>query len=89
MWFEGSMGYHLYTLNWIFKFEYLARNTIYSLLSQPEYRDKIHRALSLSFYLAKEDGTFPKINESLYQIEINAHFDTEIPYTYVTYTKIK
>lgn len=64
MWFEGSMGYHLYTLNWIFKFEYLARNTIYSLLSQPEYRDKIHRALSLSFYLAKEDGTFPKINDS-------------------------
>lgn len=34
-------------------------------------------------------ATFPKINESLYQKEINAHFDTEIPYTYVTYTKIK
>lgn len=34
-------------------------------------------------------ATFPKINESLYQKEIIAHFDTEIPYTYVTYTKIK
>ena len=34
-------------------------------------------------------ATFPKINESLDQKEINAHFDTEIPYTYVTYTKIK
>lgn len=37
------------------------------------------------------EGTvyFPKINESLYQKEINSHFDTEIPYTYLTYRKIK
>lgn len=35
------------------------------------------------------NATFPKINESLYQKETNAHFDTEIPYTYLTYTKIK
>ena len=37
------------------------------------------------------EGTtyFPKINESLYQKEANSHFDTEIPYTYLTYTKIK
>lgn len=64
MWFEGSMGYHLYTLNWIMRYETLARHTKYSLFKDEYYRKKLYLALTLASKLVLKDGTFPKINDS-------------------------
>lgn len=84
MWFEGSMGYHLYTLNWIMRYETLARNTEYSLFIDEHYRKKLYLALTLASKLVLEDGTFPKINdseasfkdkESIYELAYNIFHD--------------
>ncbi len=64
MWFEGSMGYHLYTLNWILRYETLARHTEYSLFKDDQIKQKLYKALALASKLVLKDGTFPKINDS-------------------------
>lgn len=41
----------------------------------------------IGLIVAKGDTFFPEFDESLFIKEVNQHFEGDIPYTYVTYTK--
>lgn len=59
LWFEGSLHYHFYALQGFFAFEKLARNTPYSLLDLPHYR----QMLTLPLALLMPDATMPRLND--------------------------
>lgn len=44
-WFEGSTGYHFYSLHNFMLYEMVAKNTKYSLFADPHYGEKLKRAL--------------------------------------------
>lgn len=46
LWFEGSLGYHCYSLRWFMIYEMMAKNTPeYSLFADDHYREKLYAAL--------------------------------------------
>ncbi|PKE27867.1 alginate lyase [Rahnella sp. AA] len=59
LWFEGSLHYHFYALQGFFAFEKLAKNTPYSLISLPFYR----QMLTLPLALLMPDGATPRLND--------------------------
>ncbi len=67
-WFEGALGYHYYSLTWILRFETMAKNTEYSLLSDPHYRSIIYRALTYPKNLHLGGGKAPMLNDSTAQL---------------------
>ncbi|MFO6299601.1 heparinase II/III domain-containing protein [Rahnella selenatireducens] len=71
LWFEGSLHYHFYALQGFFAFEKLARNTPYSLLDLPHYR----QMLTLPLALLMPDGTTPRLNDCTTGQEKLTHSD--------------
>ena len=47
LWFECCLGYHLYPLGMIIRYEQMAKDTEFSLFADPGYRNKLYRALVL------------------------------------------
>ncbi len=46
LWFEGSLGYHYYSLRWFMIYEMMAKNTPeYSLFADEHYREKLYSAI--------------------------------------------
>lgn len=46
LWFEGSLGYHYYSLSWFMIYEMMAKNTPeYSLFADEHYREKLYSAI--------------------------------------------
>ena len=62
-WFEGSVGYHFYSLKALFKFDMLARYTEYSLTADPHYSEILKKMLLLPFSIVDSDGILPKLND--------------------------
>lgn len=62
-WFEGTVGYHEYSLLWFMEYEKIARNTPYSLLKDSHYRDKLYQMLTFTRKLVKKDLTVPLLND--------------------------
>lgn len=71
LWFEGSLHYHYYALQGFFAFEKLARDTRWSLLDGPWYRNMLHFPLQLLL----PDVTFPRLNDCLAGQEALQHSD--------------
>lgn len=63
MWFEGSTGYHFYSIKWFLSFEKLARYTEYSLTADAHYRELLHRMLLFPMKLIRADGSLPSVND--------------------------
>ncbi|MGR5001989.1 heparinase II/III domain-containing protein [Vibrio celticus] len=61
LWFEGSVHYHYYALQALLAFEKLARNTDYSVRSNPNY----HTMLQFPLKLVLNTGDFPKLNDCI------------------------
>lgn len=64
LWFECSVGYHHYALNWFMRFECFARHTSFSLFADPHYRTALYNALVFPLNIYKKDKTFPKLNDN-------------------------
>ena len=62
-WFEGATGYHHYSLYWFMCFETVAKNTKYSLLSDPHYREKLYRAMLFPMNIYIGDNSTVKLND--------------------------
>ena len=58
-WFEGSVHYHYYALQALMAYEKLARNTIYSVRSNPKY----YTMLSFPLQFILNTGDFPRMND--------------------------
>lgn len=71
LWFEGSLHYHFYALQGFLAFEKLARNTPYSLLGLPYYR----QMLSLPLALLMPDNTAPRLNDCIMGQEVLSQSD--------------
>ncbi len=63
LWFEGTVGYHMYALMWFMDFEKMARHTEYSLMKDPHYRERIHTMMTFVQKLIKKDHTVPALND--------------------------
>ena len=63
LWFECSVSYHLYALQWFMMFEKLAKNTNYSLLSDAHYRERLYRAMILPLKLRIDDSGTARLND--------------------------
>ena len=63
LWFEGSVGYHLFALRLFFEFECFARYSEFSLLCDPHYKDIIKKMLDFPLKLRRYDGIFFKFND--------------------------
>ena len=63
LWFEGTVGYHIYALMWFMDFEKIARHTEYSLMKDPHYRERIHTMMTFVQKLIKKDHTVPALND--------------------------
>ncbi|MGF1722976.1 heparinase II/III family protein [Vibrio kyushuensis] len=61
LWFEGSVHYHYYALQALLAFEKLARNTDYSVRTNPNY----HTMLQFPLKLVLNTGEFPKLNDCI------------------------
>ncbi len=64
LWFECAMGYHAYALNWLMRFELVARNTERSLLSDPHYRAILEKMIRFPLKLATPAG-YPFFNDAV------------------------
>ena len=62
-WFEGSTGYHLYSLKWFINFESLTKNTEYGLFNDEHYREKLYKALMFPKNLLIGGGNTVKFND--------------------------
>ena len=62
-WFEGSTGYHLYSLKWFINFETLTKNTEYGLFNDEHYREKLYAALMFPKNLHIGGGNTVKFND--------------------------
>ena len=71
-WFEGSTGYHLFSLRGFMIYEMAAKNTRYSLFAEPHYREKLHRALLFPEKLYTGNGATIKLNDGGDSLEGNA-----------------
>lgn len=60
LWFEGTLGYHFFTLGHLMSFEKFAVNTPYSLLSHPNYLPM----LKMPIQLLQPDFTPPALNDT-------------------------
>lgn len=58
-WFEGSVGYHFFTLKNLFSYAKFARHTPYSTLEHPAYLRMLHMTLKL----LQPDGNYPCLND--------------------------
>tara|TARA_R110001583_G_scaffold8952_2_gene42252 strand:+ start:41187 stop:43187 length:2001 start_codon:yes stop_codon:yes gene_type:complete len=58
-WFEGSVHYHYYALQALLAYEKLARNTPYSIRSNPNY----FTMLTFPLQLVLNTGDFPRMND--------------------------
>jgi hypothetical protein len=58
-WFEGSVHYHYYALQALLAYEKLARNTAYSIRSNPNY----FTMLTFPLKLVLNTGDFPRMND--------------------------
>ncbi|WP_435235762.1 heparinase II/III domain-containing protein [Psychromonas sp. PT13] len=58
-WFEGSVHYHYYALQALLAYEKLARNTKYSIRSNPNY----YTMLTFPLQLVLNTGDFPRMND--------------------------
>ncbi|WP_413701906.1 heparinase II/III family protein [Psychromonas sp. KJ10-10] len=58
-WFEGSVHYHYYALQALLAYEKLARNTTYSVRSNPNY----YTMLTFPLQLVLLTGDFPRMND--------------------------
>lgn len=63
-WFEGALGYHYYSLQWMMRFEMMAKNTEFSLLKDPHYRSILYKAITYPANLHLGSGKAPKLNDS-------------------------
>ncbi len=81
MWFECSMGYHLYALRWFTFYEMLASNTKHTLFGDPKYTDKIYKMLTYPLNLLDESGNWPYINDGGASVKGNGAI-YEFAYTY-------
>lgn len=61
MWFEGSIHYHYYALQALLSFEKLARNTAYSVSSNPNFV----KMLKFPLNLVLNTGDFPRLNDCI------------------------
>lgn len=71
LWFEGSLHYHFYALQGFLAFEKLARNTRYSMMDLPYYR----QMLSLPLSLLMPDNATPRLNDCIMGQEIFSQSD--------------
>jgi len=62
-WFEGSTGYHIFSLYWFMSFEMIAKNTEFSLLSDPHYGDLLHRAMLFPKNIYVGNNSTVKLND--------------------------
>lgn len=69
MWFEGSIHYHYYALQALMAYEKLARNTAYSVRSNPNY----HTMLAFPLNLVINSGRFPRLNDVIAGQEMLTH----------------
>lgn len=69
-WFEGTVGYHQYTLRWVFEFEKIARHTQYSLLKDIHYRELLFKMLTFTNILIKKDHSIPLLNDGAQGTEL-------------------
>lgn len=81
LWFECSMGYHLYALRWFTFYEMFARNTEHTLFAHPDYKDKIYKMLVYPLNLLDENGDLPYINDGGASLKGNGVI-YEFAYTY-------
>ena len=58
-WFEGSIHYHYYALQALLGYEKLARNTPYSIRSNPNY----YKMFAFPLQLILNTGDFPRLND--------------------------
>ena len=58
-WFEGSIHYHYYALQALLGYEKLARNTPYSIRSNPNY----YKMFAFPLQLILNTGDFPRMND--------------------------
>lgn len=78
-WFEGSVGYHFFTLSNLFDYGKFARHTPYSTLSHPGYLRMLHMTLKL----LQPDGNYPCINDMFpAQAELEHYGVMEFAYAY-------
>ena len=71
-WFEGSTGYHFYSLHNFMLYEMAAKNTKYSLLSDPHYGDKLKKALLFPEKIHIGNNSTVKLNDGGGTIEGNS-----------------
>ena len=69
LWFEGSIHYHYYALQALMGYELMARNSVYSLKSHPNF----HRMLAFPLNLIMADGLFPRLNDCIAGQEVITH----------------
>lgn len=80
-WFEGSTGYHQYSLRWFINFEMLTKNTEYGLFNDEHYRNKLYKALTFPKNILIKNGETVKFNDGPGTIYGNGDI-YEYAYTY-------
>lgn len=84
-WFEGSVGYHFYSLKALFRFDRLARYTEYSLTAHPRYSEILKKMLLLPFSIVDSDGILPKLNDGGGGTRISDTYSDIYEYAYAVF----
>lgn len=64
MWFEGSIGYHFYSLRWFMRYERFARYTKHSLFNDKHYRKILYNMLIFPLRVIDKNGKIPPMNDN-------------------------